>query len=135
MAEFEEKLGAILGNEAAMSQIMSLAQSLSGGGEQHTNPVKTEEEKQEYIPVQQSGEGNILDSFQGLDPRMLEMGMRLFGEYQGENNRNLALLTAIRPFLRPERYAKMDKAIQLARLSRVVRVLFQSMAEGREKDV
>jgi len=33
MSEFDEKLGAILGNQDAMSQIMALAQSLSGTGE------------------------------------------------------------------------------------------------------
>ena len=33
MAEFEEKLSSILGDQNAMSQIMALAQSLSGGGE------------------------------------------------------------------------------------------------------
>ena len=31
MAEFEEKLNSILGNEKAMGQIMALARSLSGG--------------------------------------------------------------------------------------------------------
>ena len=32
MAEFEEKLNSILGDQNAMSQIMALAQSLSGAG-------------------------------------------------------------------------------------------------------
>ena len=32
MAEFEEKLNSILGNEKAMGQIMALARSLGGGG-------------------------------------------------------------------------------------------------------
>ena len=33
MAEFDEKLNALLGDSAAMAQIMQLAQSLSGGQE------------------------------------------------------------------------------------------------------
>ena len=34
MAEFEEKLNSILGNQEAMAQIMSLARSLSGEKQQ-----------------------------------------------------------------------------------------------------
>ncbi len=128
MAEFEEKLGAILGNEAAMGQIMALAQSISGGGENSSTPPPPSETV-EFVPVPQQ---NPLSMLGDLDPRMVQLGMRLLGEYQGENSQSMALLSAIRPFIRPERYEKVDRAIQLARLSRVVRVLFQTLGEGKE---
>ena len=38
VAEFDEKLNSILSNPDAMSQIMQLAQSLSGGQEQPSAP-------------------------------------------------------------------------------------------------
>ncbi len=125
MAEFEEKLGAILGNEAAMGQIMALAQSISGG--EATTPSPPPQTQEGTAPA-----FNPLSMLGDIDPRVLQMGMRLLGEYQGENSQTVALLAAIRPFVRPERYEKVDRAIQLARLSRVIRVLFQSLGEGAE---
>ena len=49
MAEFEEKLNSILGNQAAMEQIMSLARSISGEQPQ-------EQSVQELVPIGQ-GQG------------------------------------------------------------------------------
>lgn len=131
MAEFEEKLSAILGNEAAMGQIMALAQSFSGN--EATSPAPTPE-AQDWEPVnpQHQEDGNTIPMLGDLDPRLLQLGMRLLGEYQGDNSRNLALLSAIRPFIRAEKYEKLDRAIQLARLSRVIRVAFQSLGEGAD---
>ena len=53
MAEFEDKLNSILGNQAAMNQIMALARSLSGDQpESPSTPEGTEENGAEtYSPV------------------------------------------------------------------------------------
>ena len=40
-----------------------------------------------------------------------------------------ALLRALQPFLRPERWAKVEKAIQITRLSRVIRAAMQLFRE------
>ncbi len=132
MAEFEEKLSAILGNEAAMSQIMALAQSFSGGGQPSEPPSTPEVRDWEPVPeaTPTTEEGNPLAMLGDLDPRLIQMGMRLLGEYQGENSQSMALLTAIRPYIRSEKYGKLDRAIQLARLARLVRVALQSLGEG-----
>ncbi len=127
MAEFEDKLAAILGNQAAMGQIMALAQSFSGGEGEPSDP--TEPPLQRVEPAQET---NPLSMLGDLDPKLLQLGMRLLGEYQGDNSQSLALLAAIRPYIRPERYAKLDRAIQLAKLSRVIRVAFQSFGEGAD---
>lgn len=121
MAEWEEKLGAILNNPQAMSQIMSIAQSLGGkGGEEPT---------QEAVPenVQAEPDQGGLD---GLDPRLMEMGLRAMAAYQDGDDRRGALLRALRPFVKPQRYAKVDKAIQIARLSKVVRAALEGLKGG-----
>lgn len=129
MAEFEEKLNAILSNESAMGQIMALAQSFSNSGEEAQTAPQKQTETEEVSPAPM---GNPLSMLGDMDPRMVQLGMRLLGEYQGENSQSMALLSAIRPYIRPERYEKLDKAMQLAKLSRVVRVLFQTLGEGAE---
>ena len=128
MAEFEEKLNSILGDQNAMSQIMALAQSLSGAG----SPPAAEK------PNPEPAAASPADMSLGLnqvDPRLLQLGGRILKEYQRGEDKNTALLLALKPFLRQERYAKVDQAIQLARLARVVRVALESMGQtgGEER--
>ena len=128
MAEFEEKLNSILGDQNAMSQIMALAQSLSGAG----SPSAAE------TPHPETAAAPPADMSLGLnqvDPRLLQLGGRILKEYQRGEDKNTALLLALKPFLRQERYAKVDQAIQLARLARVVRVALESMGQtgGEER--
>ena len=84
MSEFDEKLGAILGDADAMGRIMELAQSLSA--------PKTGEEE-------------------GLPQPMEETG------------RDVRLLSALRPYLRPERQCKVDRTLEMLSMIRMVRKL------------
>lgn len=130
MSGLEDKLNAILGNREAMGQIMAIARSL---GEQEEIPSATAGEE-DYVPVEPVREdGPDLSAFlDGIDPKMMQMGMRLLREYNRGDDRNVALLTALRPFVKEERFAKVDRAIQIARLSRVIRVLFDTVKEKGE---
>ena len=60
-----------------------------------------------------------------LDPALVQKGLRLFSEYSAADDQRAALLSALKPFLKEERQAKVEKAVRLARLSRVVRTAFQ----------
>ena len=42
------------------------------------------------------------------------------------------LLAALRPFVKEERFAKVDRAIQAARLARVVRAALRMFRESKE---
>ena len=124
MAEWEEKLNTILSDPAAMGQIMSIARSLTG-----------EDAQQAASPQQapEAGDDVFTDTLAGLDPRLLEAGMRLLGEYTAQDNEKAALLAALKPFIRKERWAKLDQAIRIARLSRVARSALKLLREGGEE--
>lgn len=135
MAELEEKLNSILGNQEAMNQIMALARSISGGPAEPPT-------RQEEVPAQQPGPAGESDKADGanflenVDPELLRLGMKLFREYQGNNDRNAALLAALRPFLREERRAHLDRALELARMTRLIRTALSAMGgKGAEEDV
>lgn len=139
MAEFEEKLTSILGNQQAMDQIMALARSLSGEKEGAGEDAPREEgEPTEREAASGHGEGgdspDLSQLLSGVDPGMLQMGMRLFREYQGTDDRNAALLQALRPFLREERRAKLDTAVRIARMTRLIRVALGSMGEKGDEE-
>ena len=124
MAEFDEKLNSILANPDAMSQIMQLAQSLSGDsqGPAVPQPPPTPAPPQQpplRPPAQppQNG-GDLLSSLAGgMDPTLLMKLMPLIQELGSQNDSNARqLLYALRPYLKPERQEKVERALQLARL-------------------
>ena len=160
MAEFEEKLNTLLGDPEAMGQILSIAKALTGEGEkapesQGPPPPPAEEGGSSpagpAAPAQTDwsgllgllggltggGEGteSPLSALGNLDPRLIQTAVTLFGEYSATDDRKVALLRALKPFLKEERSAKVDKAIQIAKLSRVIRVAFQLFKERGEGDV
>ncbi len=135
MSELEEKLEGILGNPQAMAQIMSLAQSLNLGGGQPSAASESQPQPSgdEPAPTAQAPEppppgpsdgglGNLLGGLGSLDPKMLSAAASLLGQFNsGDDDRRTALLTALRPFVKEQRYARLDKAIQIAKLSRLIR--------------
>lgn len=127
MSEFEDKLQSILGNPEAMSQIMSIAQSITGNSSD--SGASVEEEPDPPAPENQAA-GDVFSALGNLDPRLVQMGMRLLSEYNSTDDRKVALLTALQPFVREERYAKVDKAIQIAKLAHVIRVALDVFRKG-----
>ena len=140
MGELEEKLENILGNPQAMAQIMSLAQSLNLGGSQNQAPSPdaagdapppqpqdgaagasppAPSPAPPATPGGSGGLGGLLGALGGLDGNTLSAAASLIGQFT--DDKRTALLAALRPYVREERYAKLDKAIQIAKLSRLIR--------------
>ena len=146
MAEFEDKLQAILGDAEAMGQIASLAQALSGGQGGEAAPADGAAAEQPESGVPPSGEavpdlsallgalGGGDSPLAGLDPQLLQTGLRLYAEYSAGDDRKAALLSALRPFVKPERYARLDQAVRIARLARVIRVAFRLFQDRGKED-
>ena len=132
MAEFDEKLNALLSNPDSMAQIMRLAQSLSGdteGGsgqesqQQHQQEHHQQEHHQEHQHHQEppQSSADLLSSLTGgVDPKLLMRLLPLVQELGGQRDSNArALLYALRPYLKPERQEKVERALQLARLFQI----------------
>lgn len=126
MAEFDEKLNSLLSNPEAMAQIMQMAQSLSGGQAQQPpqqplqQPVRPAPPPPPAQAPPPSG-SDLLSSLSGLtggiDPTMLTKLLPLIQELGSQNDSNARqLLYALRPYLKPERQEKIERALQLARL-------------------
>ena len=128
VAEFDDKLNSILSNPDAMAQIMQLAQSLSGGSEgggtagappppQPGGPSAGPGPQQTPPP---SGGDPLSALAGGLDPQLLVRFLPLLRELGGQQDSNARqLLYALRPYLKPERQEKVERALQLARLFRI----------------
>lgn len=128
MAGLEEQLDHILSDPAAMGQIAALAKSLGlGGGAAGETSAPAPP-----APAEGQAAPAAAPAAPQLDPRLLRLGSRLLAEYQRPDQKGAALLAALRPFVKPARYARLDRAIQIARLSRVIRVAMTALREGGE---
>ncbi len=142
MAEFDDKLNSLLSNPDAMAQIMQLAQSLGGGGSGGTPDPEPVQPAASAPPVQTpswgpppaagGGDGGILSALSGgLDPKLLTRLLPLIQELGGQKDSNARqLLYALRPYLKEERQAKIERALQLARLFHLGRKFLASWGEG-----
>lgn len=112
MAEMEDKFNEILGNEEAMSQIMSLAQSFSS-------------------PTEQNSGG---ESVGGMDPKMLALGQKLLAAYQSQH-RSIVFLKALRPLVKEERGEMIDRLATASQLAKVATTLLDLWGEKEESHV
>lgn len=139
MAEFEEKLGAILNDPQAMGQIMALAKSLGGNSPRSAEdtpppPPRVEPQEAVFEPVTFDGPAEAPEASTSgglnIDPRLLQLGMRAISAYQDPDDEKAALLLALRPFVKEERYRKVDKAVQIAKISKAIRAVLDGVKGG-----
>lgn len=129
MAELDDKINALLSDPDSMAKIMQLAQSLSGGS---GSPEPQQPPQGQWNPPQppppqtapaafsagSGGGGDPLSSLAGgLDPQLLMRLLPLVQELgSGQDTNARRLVYALRPYLKPERQDKVERALQLARL-------------------
>lgn len=137
MAQFEEKLNAILNDPQTMGRILAIAQSLDGSKAQ--SPAE-EAPAEESRPAQSSTEEAPAEAAQpeaaapglDLDPRLMAAGLQALAAWQGPEDSRAALLQSLRPFLKAERHGKLDKALRVIKLSKVVRAALDGLKGGQE---
>lgn len=129
MGEWEEKLQSILGDPNTMNQIMALAQSITGNAEGSDTSAQSGEENTPPEADLQSG-GDLFSALGELDPRLLQIGMRLLSEYNSEDEKKTAFLSALQPFIQERRRGKVDQAIRIAKLSHVIRIALDAFRKG-----
>lgn len=107
MENLDEALGKLLSDPNAMAQVMNLAQSLGTMMPQENGTPKPQE----------------------MPPPGLEMLQSL----SGGNERHTALFRALGPFLSPKRRGKLERAIQIGRLSGLASLALQLSDREEEK--
>ncbi len=93
----EEKLNQILNDPDSMAQILSMAKSFGMQPEQPSEPTPP--------PL--------------MDEGMMLRLMQMMQQMQHTDGKQEALLCALKPYLSPQRRDKLDRAMQLARISQL----------------
>ena len=105
MEDMDSRLNALLSDPEAMGRIMALAQQLSGENAASSPPPSPEP------PPSSQQEDD------GFDPMLLLKFLPLLQELRQDNSsQSMQFLSAMRPFLKPERQPKVERAVKLAHL-------------------
>jgi len=104
MDDMEQKINAILGNPQMMSQLMSMAQSLSGS-QQESAPAE---------PASPPSKSPALPA--GIDVNMMQKVAGI-AQRTGIDRNQQQLLKALSPYLCKERIAKLEKAMRAAKIA------------------
>lgn len=143
MAELDDKINALLSDPDSMAKIMQLAQSLSGSSGS-SEPQPPPQEQRTAPPPPQSvpafspaGSGGGSDPLSaltgGLDPKLLMRLLPLVQELgSGQDTNARRLVYALRPYLKPERQDKVERALQLARLFHIGKKFLESWGGNRD---
>lgn len=116
MPDLQEMLRDITANPQAMQQLMSLAQSLGGGGPKPLQSPGSPPSPQPPAPAPQQ---NPMQLMQNL--------IQMSNQTGNLNPQQMALIQAIKPFLTPDRAEKLERAIQVANISRMASSSFRQM--------
>ena len=109
MSELDEKLNALLADPSKMAQVMQLAQHLSGS-------LGTTALAAPSPPISPPSQQSTPSPFEGVDLASLLRFLPLIQELNHPNQQAAQLLGALRPFLKPEKQDKIQRAVQLAHL-------------------
>ena len=126
MSEFDEKLNALLSDPDRMAQIMQMAQTLSGASTQSQPAPSSPPPPSPPPQASSASSGDLLSSLTGgLDPKLLMRLLPVIQELSSDSNSSArTLLYALRPYLKQERQARVERALQLAKLLHIGKKLF-----------
>ena len=109
-ADLGSLLNSVLSDPEQMAKISEMAQGLMGG-------------------ASQSAEAPAAPSAPGGDAKVLSELGALFGG-KTETSRSTALLMAMRPYMKPEKQEKLDRAMKLSKMVRIAQAVMGQMGGG-----
>ena len=140
MSEWEEELNTLLSDPDAMAQVMNMAQNLSqqmgqsGGSAPPPPPAGGAAGPAPSAPPPPPPQGDLSSLLGGIDPGMIAKLLPVLSQLnRPESGETTAFLRALRPFLKPERQDKVERAAQLARFIHLGKTLL--LSEGGPRNV
>lgn len=134
MADWQEQLNTILSDPDAMAQIVSIAQSISGGAPTEEKPPPGNAGGKRPVPPQDSAVAPDMEAIRGMlsgmDPELTSRLVALLGQMnRPQSGEAAALLLALKPFLSEKRRDKVERAAQLARFIHLAKLFFTSQGQ------
>ena len=125
MDDMTSRLSEILGDPASMEKLRSLAAMLSGTKQQEGTPAAAQ---QRSSPQPAPNTSSPPSAAPTVDPELMRVMMKLAPAFSRmrQDDSSTQLLRALRPFLGESRRKKLDEALRLLQLARMLPYLRNS---------
>ena len=110
----------ILSDPEQMEKLSQMAKEMFGQAGEHT-PETAEREPETEVKSSAPPPG--------ADTRLLSALGRAFSKNE-EKSRSTALLMAMRPYMKPEKQEKLDRAMQIARMASIAGIVMKEYGGG-----
>lgn len=127
--DISQKLSDILSSPEKLSQVMQIAGELMGSAKPSSSEPSVEASAP-AAPQPAGGSGDILSALGSLDPKIVSTAMSVLGAL-GRDDERISLIRALKPHLRPERAERVDKAVQILRVSGAIRAALNALNGGK----
>ncbi|MCD7749924.1 MAG: hypothetical protein LUH42_07720 [Oscillospiraceae bacterium] len=121
-SDIGDKISAVLSDPEQMGKLAQMAKSLMG----QTESNQAQEAETVPLPQQETGALAAL----GSDAKLLASLGKAFSGGQAMNSKSTALLMAMRPYMRPEKQEKLDKAMKIAQMVHIAGAVMQEYGGG-----
>lgn len=128
MDDISSRLSEILSDPGSMERLKNLATMFSGASKQENVPQPAPQQQQQNTqraqPQQQQSQGQM----PSLDPQLMSSVMKLAPalSMMRQEDSSTQLLNALRPFLGESRRKKLDEALRILQLARMLPYLKSS---------
>ena len=119
--DLSAKLEQVLSDPRQMEKIAELAKGLIG------QPPASQETG---VPAGVPAEGERPAEPAGADARFLSAIGRAFAAGNPDKSRSTSLLLAMRPYMKPEKQEKLDRALQIARMAHIAGAVMREYGDG-----
>ena len=126
MENLEERINEVLADPVQMQKIMSIAQTL--GAPPMPMPAQAEQ------PAENGGESSDPPEAQSEQKTIGPDAAAILRQASKMDQKQENLLNALRPFLRPARRQKFDRALQIARLSHLAGFALKTRTDQGENE-
>ncbi len=120
MDDFNEMLNSLMSDPKSFEMLESLAKQLSEN--MGSEEKKEETPKTESIP-DLSGISDITSLLSSLDPNLLSKAGELLGGFNSVETEKVNLLNSLKPYMSSEKSGRVDGAIRMMRILKMVRAL------------
>ena len=128
MDGLEDKLSSFLSDPSAMEQVLNMARALGLGEPAQPQPAPPEPSApSDHPPEPPDAQGGA-----AADDPMLRSLVGVLMEAGRDSGHQAAVFNALRPFVRSDRQAKIDRAAQIARLAHIAGAALRTWAQGKE---
>ena len=113
-SDLNAMLQSVLSDPEQMAKITQMAQGLMGGGGSGS------EKREATAGPFSEGESKLLSA----------LGKTLGGGENGGRSRSTALLMAMRPYMKPEKQEKLDRALKMTQMVRIAQAVMREVGGG-----